>query len=540
MVPARDGVTLATVVALPDRPGPYPTILVRTPYGKGEGPPIQIIGIENVFLPRGYAVVQQDVRGRFRSGGEFVPFLNDRSDTEDTIAWIEKQPWFDGRLGVWGASYLGMTAIMAVLARPDLIKAAFIGVIRSDIYSIAYEHGLPRGDVMGLWALGIRGRTGLALPSSKTLESVLLKFPLADADIRTGERIPYAQTFLKNDLDGPFWRTPLDPDDWAKSPVPTYFFTGWQDFMVEGTIRDYLNRRKNLSRDLYIEVGPWTHLMMEIPPQEYFFPDARGIPFSIPAMLDFFDRYLKGDSTKFIGVPPVRYYDGGRKRWVDDEDLFPSTPSTLTLYLSAATSSCPHGILSPSPGAPSLLSYTFDPTLPVLLNGASVLDADHGGMRREIQWCARSDAFLFLSPPFAEEVRIAGRITLKLKVSVQAGDGALFAQLILITPEGESFNLRESAMLLSHREGDFFATPVTPGVEYPITLTFPSLRWTLTPGFSLGLALSSSGFPFIPPYTHAGPDWLFSSQAFPATYTYRFDRSSFLEIETERDSQPTP
>jgi predicted acyl esterase len=179
------------------------------------------------------------------------------------------------------------------------------------------------------------------------------------------------------------------------------------------------------------------------------------------------------------------------------------------------------------------LSYTFDPYHPILLNGASILDADRGGMRREIRWCDRPDAFLFLSPTLKERIPIAGEITLRLKVSVGAVDGAIFARLILITPEGEAFNLRESAMLLSHREGDFSLAPVTPGVEYPITLTFPSLRWTLTPGFSLGLALSSSGVPFIPPYTHTGRNWLFSPEAFPATYTYRFDAETYLEIPTE-------
>lgn len=535
MVYARDGVPLATFVALPRTPGPYPAILVRTPYGKGGGAPFQIGGIADVFVPHGFAVVEQDVRGRFGSGGEFVPLLNDRNDTEDTLKWLARQPWFNGNLGVWGASYLGLTALMAAVLRPDLVKAAFIAVIRSDLYAVAYEHGLPRADVMGLWALGIRGREGLELPSSAILDRILLEFPLADADIRTGERLPYAQLFLKNDTDGPFWRTPLDPEEWHKSSIPTYFFTGWQDFMVAGTLRDYEERRKTPVRaHLFLMVGPWTHLMLEIPPQEYRFPEASGIPFIMGEVVEFFERYLKGESQKFQ-VPPVRYYDGGKRTWVSSTTLFPENPNLSRLYFQPLTTSCPHGLLSPGApqGALRELSYLYNPYDPVILNGAAVLDAARGGMHREISWCSRSDALLFVSDPLSEPLPVAGGIQVHLKVRTRAPDAAVLARLILITPEGEWFNLREGAMLLSYRGGDFAPLPVTPDTPFSLTLPLPPLRWTVPPGSRLALALTSSGVPFIPPYTNTGPGWVFSPIAVTTENTYTFDDQTYLELTRE-------
>jgi uncharacterized protein len=105
-VPMRDGVMLSTDVYRPDGPGTFPAILVRTPYSNGTD---AAIAQSKWFAERGYVVLQQDVRGKYDSKGDFYPFRHEPNDGFDMDEWIGKQPWFNGRLGTMGGSYVGFT-----------------------------------------------------------------------------------------------------------------------------------------------------------------------------------------------------------------------------------------------------------------------------------------------------------------------------------------------------------------------------------------------------------------------------------------------
>ena len=108
-VPMRDNVELAADVYMPDTEGPFPTLLVRTPYDKLSSHDIQFRTSIVHLAEIGYATVAQDIRGRFESDGEFYPFVNEANDGHDTIEWIGRQPWCNGKIGVIGASYKGLT-----------------------------------------------------------------------------------------------------------------------------------------------------------------------------------------------------------------------------------------------------------------------------------------------------------------------------------------------------------------------------------------------------------------------------------------------
>jgi putative CocE/NonD family hydrolase len=147
MVAMRDGARLATDVYLPgDATGRYPVILARTPYDKGRGGS----ALAAAAAKRGYALVIQDLRGRFKSEGHHaVIFGNDglgeHQDGPDTLEWVAKQPWCDGRVGSWGGSALGITQNMAAPAAPDALKAQHVAVAFSDYYSqAAYQGGAFR------------------------------------------------------------------------------------------------------------------------------------------------------------------------------------------------------------------------------------------------------------------------------------------------------------------------------------------------------------------------------------------------------------
>ena len=121
-VPMRDGVRLSANVFRPSEIGRYPAILLRTPYGKGD----TISATYQSFVNHGYAVVVQDVRGRYRSGGTFDPVHNQEiDDGDDTLNWIARQPWSDGGVGMYGGSYLGIAQWKAAMSRNPHLKAIF-------------------------------------------------------------------------------------------------------------------------------------------------------------------------------------------------------------------------------------------------------------------------------------------------------------------------------------------------------------------------------------------------------------------------------
>lgn len=525
MVPMRDCVRLATNIILPDSEGPNPVIVVRTPYGRANSDFLPLPGVGNaLFAPHGYAVVEQDTRGRFESEGDFVPYLVERADTEDTLDWIVRQPWYNGKLGVWGLSYLGLTAELAMVVRPDLVQAAFIGEIRSDFYAGAFENGIARADTLGLWLLGVLERHELSFSTEAEQATAMLEFPLLDGDERVvGRNIDFIDDFAAHLFEDEFWTADLNPELLAQTDIPVFMFEGWFDFFAAGMLQDWDNitARRN-GKDQYIVVGPWTH-MMGFSAKSYPFPNGGSIVNYVKDMVDFFDRYLKGEDT--FGVARARYYDGGLGQWRVGDSLWPQATESWRLYadLSVTQPTCDgrSGSLAASP--PTVTSsyiYDYDPYDPVILNAANILDLyGRDGMQPENDWCSRSDAIVFDSAALTAPVEIGGDIAVHLNVSTDAPDTSFFVRLSLVDTDGIAYNLREGAMLLSHREGNAAPARYEPGSTVALAIPLPPLRWTLQPGQKLRLVVTSSGFPFIAAYPNTGEGWPTATAAITAQQT---------------------
>src|SRR2546425_1194384 len=145
-VPRRDGVKLIADVYLPPGKGPWPVILIRTPYNRAAGE-----GAAQPFRAH-YAVVVQDTRGRYESGGEFTPFFSEGYDGYDSVEWAAVQPWSNGKVGMAGGSYLGIVQVLAAIARPPHLKALFPVVTPSNFYGDAvYTGGALRQELFQGW-----------------------------------------------------------------------------------------------------------------------------------------------------------------------------------------------------------------------------------------------------------------------------------------------------------------------------------------------------------------------------------------------------
>jgi len=160
MVPMRDCVVLATDLYVPEGEGPHPAILIRLPYDKRPegGAATGLAGSDGLLLlvrawrGMGYAVIVQDTRGRFASGGEWRPLENEETDGIDTVTWLEAQSWFDGNMALFGGSYFGYTQLAIAHQRPASLRAMIALVTPSNVPRLFFEHGVGRADILVGWS----------------------------------------------------------------------------------------------------------------------------------------------------------------------------------------------------------------------------------------------------------------------------------------------------------------------------------------------------------------------------------------------------
>src|ERR1051326_4005097 len=261
-VAMRDGTELATDLWVPETT-PAPTLLVRLPYGK-DLPALFASGLgPNIFalVEAGYAVVWQDCRGTFRSGGEFPPMLNEPQDGADTVAWVLEQPWCDGAIGTYGPSYLGFVQ-WASLTGGAQLKAIAPAVTTTDYYTTPWysEGGALSWHTVQSWS------TGMALAETQRAVAAGTGDPqlLGDLAAVVGNLQPHLEALpLRDQLlekVWPWWGDllghpgrdqhwqDLSVIDRAESlTVPALHIGGWFDIFVSNTARSY-PRLKGRSR----------------------------------------------------------------------------------------------------------------------------------------------------------------------------------------------------------------------------------------------------------------------------------------------------
>ncbi|MGH9763211.1 MAG: CocE/NonD family hydrolase, partial [Blastocatellia bacterium] len=270
MVPMRDGIKLATSISLPQGNGPWPVVLTRTPYNKDSMPAAG-------WISHGFAFVSQDVRGKFKSEGQYRPFLDDANDGYDTIEWIAKQPWCSGKVGMFGASAMGIAANEASLAEPPHLTAMFVMVARASVYSqSAYMGGVFRAELNDKW-----------------LEREHAEWVI--------------QEELKhNDYDHYFDNAEMSLH-WQQVQVPVYNYGGWYDIFNQGNVDDFAGLQEKggglAAGNQKLMMGPWGHGGLE----EVHYPSNSAVNPQTEAMR-WFDYWLKGIDNGIMSEPPVKYY----------------------------------------------------------------------------------------------------------------------------------------------------------------------------------------------------------------------------------------
>jgi uncharacterized protein len=489
----RDGVRLTANVFRPGGTGRYPAILLRTPYGKGDA----ITAAYQSFVNRGYAVVVQDVRGRYRSGGTFEPVHNQEiDDGDDTLNWIARQPWSDGGVGMYGGSYLGITQWKAAMSQNPHLKAIFPYVSGDDDYR---DRFYSTGGAMKLGHRLLWFAENMRAPRfvPPDFKSYVLALPLNAADLAaTGHRLDGWRMVVGNPSYDQFWKTSSVREHLKDIHIPVYSVGGWYDNYVESDLDAFSIHHKRSPNDR-IMIGPWAHVFSATFANVNYGKDSQ-VPLR-PEQLRWFDRWLKGSGAperNYTGPEPqhpVRIFVMGINQWRDEEEWPPARARDVKYYLG------PGGQLGNKPDSHSAPdTFVYDPRNPVPTTGGAVCCDPRvfpWGPLDQRQVEKRPDVVVYSTAPLGSPIEVTGPVKVVLRVASSAVDTDFTAKLVDVFPDGAARNLTDGILRMRYR--DSLETPklMTPGEVYKVTVDAGVTSNVFLAGHRIRLEISSSNFP---------------------------------------------
>jgi hypothetical protein len=511
-VPMRDNVRLDTNVFRPAGSARYPTILIRTPYGKGPDFP----SAYSSFVQRGYAVILQDVRGRYASEGEFNALVQEGPDGYDTLNWIAAQAWSDGKVGMIGGSYLGMAQWRVALLDNPHLKAIFPVVSGSDDYLDRFYS--PGGAMkLGhrlLWLSQNLSPPGRAKPK---FGEFIGHLPLRTSDVAAaGRTLPLYQKVLEHPTYDAFWKGLSVRENISRVHVPVFSVGGWYDNYVESDLDAFAALHKAGKRDSRhrIIVGPWPH-NMSTPFDGIAFGDDSSSPIRA-YQLAWFDHWLKGmpeETAVFtpwtyhrvraeVDEAPLHIFVMGVNRWRDEQEWPLARTRFTPLYFASkghANTLKGDGALSWNLGKKTKPDqFIYDPHDPVpTLGGAVCCDPTifpWGPMdQRSVE--KRKDVLVYSSDPLKQDLEVTGPVRVSLYASSSAPDTDFTAKLIDVFPSGEARNLTDGLLRIRYRRGLDKVELAQPGEVYPLTIDAGVTSNVFMRGHRIRIEISSSNFP---------------------------------------------
>jgi putative CocE/NonD family hydrolase len=526
MVPMRDGVKLHAEVFTPAGVERAPTVLVRNPY-------IPLRTLERlqcrVLTRYGYACVLQDVRGQMESEGTWQPIVHERDDGLDTMAWLAKQPFVDGNIGMRGPSYLTCTQLAMADAVPPEVKTFVPSVFGVDFRLATYERGLFRHDLLTAWATLMPER-GMRLTAGSDYLAAAAYRPALEADEKfmTTRLSWYRDVLLAPAPDDPYWHTPIQ-ETFRGVPervkVPMLFVGGFFDPFFAAQL-DVWNRLATRDQSVLV-IGPWNHLNMVSGDVTYAVDTGRFDPW--PLMLEWFDHTLKGKPLTTLTRGEVRTLAPGDQAWRTHAGWPDQVATQTSLHLgdAEAAQACAGGSLEPGPTSATKTTYTFDPANPTpSRGGASMLSFAFfrnlgitPGPVDQADSCARGDVLTFKGAPLTEPLRLSGAGRLTLTVSSTAPDTAFVARLIS-EQDGKALLVREAASTLAFPRAAVGSPETTvPGTQKVLEVDFWPMEWTFPAGARLRVDVTSSSFPVLHTHSNRAGPWSTQTGADVATQT---------------------
>ncbi len=518
-VPMRDGVVLRAIVMRPNATGRFPTLVYRTPYGAADA--LQDYTTFTRAVDRGYAVVVQDVRGRYRSDGDFNAYRQEGRDGYDTIEWAAAQRWSTGDVGTFGLSYPGAVQWLAAVESPPHLKAMVPAMTFSRPTNFWYAGGLPDLSWPAwIWmniAPDVRQRRNLPGPRTyreardawRPLEPALLaRLPITDVpELRSVA--PWYLEWLAHEPNDPWWSWADLTGRYARTSAAVLNISGWHDeaYGPEGALTNHLGllrARPGADARSFLVLGPWVHGVDAIDNRsaqaksgERSFGGAGGLDYD-EEVLRFMDRYVRGLDNGVDRGPRVRVFVMGENAWRTG-NAWP-LPGTTRLTFSLGRAS--QGIGSLTPGRwPTDGSWTIvsDPARPIV----DQYDGAYGAHDYRAL-ASRADVMVFETAPFATDMRVVGNVVIRVSVRVDARDADIYARLFDVAPDGTAWNLMSPGLEVQRLSARTPTAAVVPNAPTTVVLANPLTGNLFRQGHRLRLVVMPSFLPHFSRTLHTG------------------------------------
>jgi putative CocE/NonD family hydrolase len=543
-VKMRDGTILRADIYRPNTPGKFPVLLTRTPYDKHSGDAIDF-GLKGVA--RGYVVINQDVRGRYTSDGEWYPFLHESDDGFDTVEWAATLPYADGRVGMYGGSYVGATQMLAAIAHPPHLAGICPVVTASNYHDgWTYQGGAFEQWFNESWTSGlaqdtlnrsIRQHTNALNGISKLplTEYPLFQLPQVSSD--SGLLHPLAPYFL-NWLDHPnyddYWKRWSIEEHYSDIQVPSLTVAAWYDIFLGGSLRNYIGLKQHAGNEaarrgqyLLVTIGGHAGSGRKIGDVDF----GPAAPFDEDGItLSWYDHLFKNINNSFAGPKPVRIFVMGTNQWRDEDD-WPLTRARETKYFlhssGKANSATGDGTLVATvPRSESADQYTYDPANPApTIGGPLCCDGEHlmPGARDQRPVDARTDVLVYSTPILTQDLEVTGPVRLELFTKSSAVDTDFAAKLVDVDPDGFAQNLTEGIIRARYRNSQEKPELMKPGQVYKFNVDLWATSNVFHKGHQLRLEITSSNFPRFDRNMNTGEDAEHAQKSVPATNTILHD-----------------
>ena len=560
-IPMRDGIKLSTDIYLPMGIGPFPIILTRTPYSKKPNRPAWVSQSTSSVDPRtatmrkfadffvhaGYAVVVQDIRGKFESDGVSKLARYDRSDFEDTAKWLDTQPWSARRMGMWGCSYGGITQSVAAVTgvhslnavNPNNSGGSFQNATIGRYNNFGTGFGGARfHDSMLQWftdsfpSLFLKpdqafdAKTWARYGDSYHLEPVsnvdskklVWDLPLLGVLDRAGLPPTDFNIYVSSPPESKYWQDDVDLINVKdKIYTPALWIQNWNDFL-SGEGIDSLNwAKKNAANatardNQYMIMGPGPHCYTSFDRgrenekiDDLELGDTRLPIWDI--VLKWNNRWVKGDVHALEGMPKVTYWLYGKNEWRTSTEMPLPGTRYQNLYLSSrkgANSLQGDGTLSFNlPRTSSRDTYRYNPADPVRSG-----DIESWGVPLSDQRAteARKDVLVYTTEPLKQGLTVVGPIKMVLTVSSSAVDTDFTGKLVDVYPDGRAIQLQHGILRVRYRNNYLKPEMMVPGKTYQITVDMNATGNWFAPGHRIRLEVSSSNFPWFDRNLNTGGD----------------------------------
>ena len=513
-VKMRDGVVLHADIYRPKADGQFPVLLQRTPYDKRNSAEFAFKAAAS-----GFVAIVQDVRGRYTSDGEWYTFKHESDDGYDTVEWAAALPYSNGKVGMWGGSYVGATQMLAAVAHPPHLAGICPVVTASNYHDgWTYQGGAFEQWFDQSWTSGLSQDT-LNRAVVKDTNAVLggWKLPLTNyplfnfpdplaMPISIAALAPYFLDWLAHPSYDDYWKQLSIEERFGDITVPVLHIAAWYDIFLGGSLRNYIGIKAHGGSEA---ARRGQHLLVTIGGHAGGGRNIGDVDFGAAAAefdedeitLKWYQYLFKGVQNEFA-VKPVKIFVMGANQWREEDD-WPLARAQGTKYflhsVKAANSVRGDGSLSmAAPRSEPSDHYVYDPANPApTIGGPLCCDSPHlaPGPKDQRPVEARDDVLIYTAPAFSQDTEVTGPVSLELFAQSSAVDTDFEAKLVDVAPDGFAQNLTEGIIRARYRNSQEKPELMNPGQIYKFVIDLWSTSNVFLKGHRLRLEISSSNFP---------------------------------------------